>query len=97
MSSDGRVCPHPLHWFHVFEIVSNRHPAGQTAVSVPLILGVWHYASDHEKRERFHEHLYLASKYGALAEIDEYLRSRKDEEWYFEGSRGLSKRVHLPC
>lgn len=51
----------------------------------PLILAAWDPTSPEQKRERFLAHLRYADATYMLDEIDEYLRSLPESEWFHHG------------
>jgi hypothetical protein len=84
-SQDSRVCPQPLLWNRLWELLPNRRRRGTGwDPPIPLILAAWNHASDLEKRERFHLHLKWADTHGALPEIANLILSFTDDEWYTE-------------
>ena len=81
---NGRVCPQPQSWNHLYSLLSNKvqKPSGGWTPPLPLILAAWHEASDHEKQARLMEHLSWADAHGDLERIDRFVRSLPEEKWF---------------
>jgi hypothetical protein len=75
-SKDGRVCPQPMVWQQLWEILPDRRRvgAGWEPLS-PFILAAWWETSNSEKRDRFHSHLRWASNHGAPSTSPTFLRT----------------------
>ena len=65
------VCPMPIHWKEIHEILLNNNK-NNIKIDNPLILAGWG-ASDKEKFERFFYHLSIAQALGVLSKILNYL------------------------
>jgi hypothetical protein len=53
-SKDGRVCPQPMIWDQLWELLPDRHRVGAGwEPPLPLILAACWEASDSDKRSRF--------------------------------------------
>ena len=75
----------PVHWDRLYQLLPNRtDPRGHRVLPNPLILGGW-MASDSEKRERLRVHLAWAEKEGVLVEVNDFLSTLSEEQWYHEG------------
>jgi hypothetical protein len=84
-SKDGRVCPQPMVWNQLWELLPNRRRVGVGwEPSLPLILAAWWEASDNDKRNRFHYHLRWAFDHGALASVVDLMSNMKPEDWHTE-------------
>jgi hypothetical protein len=84
-SRHGRVCPQPMIWNQLWELLANprRVGAGWEPL-LPLILAAWWEASDSDKRSRFHSHLRWASEHGAIELVAALMSSMKPEDWHTE-------------
>ena len=80
-----RVCPQPMVWNRLWELLPNRRRVGVGwEPPPPLILAAWWEASDGNKRTRFHSHLRWASKHGAVQPVADLLSSMKPDDWHTE-------------
>ena len=81
---NGKVCPQPQSWNHLYSLLSNKvqKPSGGWTPPLPLILAAWHEASDHEKHARLMEHLSWANAHGDLERIDRFVRGLPEEKWF---------------
>lgn len=78
----GRVCPQPIPWNQLWEMLPDRHRVGSGwEPPVPLILAAWHFTSDAEKRERFHLHLRWAADHGAIESVATFLNTIQPGDW----------------
>ncbi|MBI4642782.1 MAG: hypothetical protein HY790_01000 [Deltaproteobacteria bacterium] len=60
-SQDKRVCPQPIPWNRLWEMLPNKERKGiGWNPPLPLILGAWWETSDVQKAARFKEHLIWA-------------------------------------
>ena len=85
-TANGRVCPQPIRWNEIWEMLPDRERAGGGwRPSLPLILGAWWYASVAEKRQRLQEHLEYAAVKGILDRAGEFLRALPEDQWFHEG------------
>jgi hypothetical protein len=83
--SGGRVCPAPIYWNALWELLPNKTRVGSGwSPSLPLILGGWWYSTDGEKRQVLVEHILWAEKHSVLSETGRYLRSLSEDEWHHE-------------
>jgi hypothetical protein len=84
-SKDGRVCPQPMVWNRLWELLPDRkrQDAGWEP-PLPLILAAWWATSDSDKRERFHLHLRWACERGAAEAVAILLSNMKPEDWHTE-------------
>ena len=82
---DRRVCPQPMVWNRLWELLPNRRRSGiGWEPPLPLILAAWWETSDSDKRNRFHSHLRWASEHGAIEPIANLLSNMKAEDWHME-------------
>jgi hypothetical protein len=83
---NGRVCPVPQQWNHLYELLPDKRPRGAGwEPPVPLVLGAWWEASDEAKHERLELHLRWAAEHDALERVEGFLRSLAESEWYHRG------------
>ncbi len=84
-TSNKRVIP--KNWEKFYQMLSNKRqlPSGAWEPSLPLILAAWHETSPLDKQLRFREHVEWAYQQGQMVEIDAYLRSLSEEDWYHFG------------
>lgn len=73
---NGRICPMPIPWNKLWEMLPDRRRVGGGwEPPPPLILAAWHAASGLDKRLRLAEHIEWAEKRGCLDAVSDYLRS----------------------
>lgn len=80
--ANKRVCPVPLRWNDLFNLLKNKKPKEP---SPPLILAVWWEAGAISKQMRFFEHLDWAEKQNQLEEISSFIYGLSEEEWFHFG------------
>ena len=82
VSSDRRICPMPMKWKELYEILPDIKPrGGGWEPPLPLILGGWS-ADGWQKIERLAEHIRYAAEHGVLQQVGNFLFSLRREEWY---------------
>jgi hypothetical protein len=85
-AENNQVCPMPLPWHQVWDMLPNKKYEGAGWYPpLPLILAAWWDTSDDAKRERFELHLRWAAGHGALDTVAEFLRSFPESEWHHRG------------
>ena len=84
-AENDRVCPMPLPWHQVWDMLSGKKRGSGWEPPPPLILAAWWETSDQEKRERFELHLHWAAEHGALDKVAQFLRSFPEGEWHHRG------------
>jgi hypothetical protein len=84
--TNGRVCPQPMKWNELWEILPDRKRTNgyEWEPAVPLILGAWWGASVPAKRSRFQEHLIWAESKGVLDKVRVFLENLSENEWFHE-------------
>jgi hypothetical protein len=83
---DNRFCPLPDVWVKLWKLLPNKVQKGAGYIpSAPLILSGWWYSSDQEKSARLEEHIRWADANGVIEEVDGYLRSLSEIDWYHGG------------
>jgi hypothetical protein len=85
-AENDRVCPMPLPWHQVWDILpAKKRDGADWDPPLPLILAAWWDTSDDAKRERFELHLHWAAAHGALDTVAQFLRSFPESEWHHRG------------
>jgi len=79
-TSDNRVCPMPMKWNDVFNMLKDHEN-----LNLPLILNGWEMSSPLEKNLRFKNHIQSATNSDQLDEIGKYLRSLPEDQWVHYG------------
>jgi hypothetical protein len=86
VQSEGRICPEPVKWHELWEILPNKKRVGNRwQPPLPLILATWDYTSGIEKTLRLRQHIEYAAEKGILNVVDQYLRNLTDDQWHFSG------------
>ena len=81
-----RVCPKPILWNQLWELLPNRKQVGPGwEPPLPLILAAWHETPAMLKMLRLQEHIRWADKHGSLNEVATFLRGLKEEDWHHVG------------
>ncbi len=81
-----RVCPQPLRWNELWELLPNRRRnAGGWEPEAPLILAAWHDTPAIAKALRLRQHLEWAAEHGALERVWAFLDALREEEWHHFG------------
>jgi len=78
--SNNRVCPMPMMWNDLFNLLKNKEN-----LDLPLILNGWEMSSPLEKNLRFKDHIKSAADSNQLDEIGASLRLLKEEDWAHYG------------
>jgi hypothetical protein len=83
--SNGRVCPQPVKWNELWQMLPDRKRAGTGwQPPVPLILAAWSETSTEAKQQRLKEHLVYAEQRGILGEVERFLRNLPEDNWFHE-------------
>jgi len=77
--SSGRVCPLPVYWVRLWEMIAKASPDKEPPL--PLILAAWNETTHLDKMVRLVEHLEHAEKNGTLDAVDSYLRELPLSRW----------------
>lgn len=75
---NNRVCPKPQVWNKIWSHIQNE---SKEKISVPLILGAWHFTSDEEKKNRFLYHIHKAELLNITDKIMPLLNI-PESEWH---------------
>lgn len=78
--SKNRVCPMPMYWTRLYEIIVREDK--DTTLPVPLILAAWSETTHLDKMVRLVEQLHYAERHGTLDEADSYLREMPLSHWF---------------
>ncbi len=85
VQSDSRVCPLPIFWSRLWEILPGRMRVGAGwNPPAPLILAAWGETTSEEKRERLIKHVRYAAEHDALNEVEKYLRGLTPDQWHYD-------------
>ena len=80
---NSRVCPHPLEWETLWNIILDRKRNGMHwKPHRPLILSDWWKTSIQEKQIRLKEHLRWAYEHEIFDKVEEFIRKLSEEQWY---------------
>jgi hypothetical protein len=83
---NGRICPQPLKWNALWEMLPERRRVGSGwEPALPLILAAWHDSPALSKMGRFSEHIEWAEKHGNLPAVAAFLRNLPETDWYHLG------------
>jgi hypothetical protein len=85
VKSDGRICPMPIYWQELWDMLPDRKQksSGGWEPSVPLILAAWYEVPAMLKMLRLAEHINYAAEHGVLDEVDKYLRHLNPDQWSY--------------
>ena len=80
---NGRVCPMPLPWQQVWDMLpAKKHHSAEWDPPLPPIFAAWWETSDDLKRDLFEQHLRWAAAHGALDRVARFFRSFPESEWH---------------
>lgn len=80
---NGRVCPLPMHWNRLWEMLPGRVQIGAGwHPPMPLILAAWDDTPAMLKMLRLTDHIEWAGQHGSLDIVGKYLRSLREEDWF---------------
>ncbi len=78
-----RVCPRPLLWKQLYEMLPDRERDGASwQPALPIILAAWHDTPALPKMLRLAEHIEWAAQHGALEFVSQFLRELREEDWF---------------
>ena len=80
---NGRFCPQPDYWNQLWKMLPdhNRKTSGVWNPPLPLILAAWS-CTGLEKIMRLDDHIRWADEHSVIDEVDAYLRSLTEEQWF---------------
>lgn len=80
---NGGICPQPLKWHELYELLPNRVPkGGGWEPPVPLILAAWDETPGMMKTLRLEEHVRWAEKEGVLEKVHDFLKHLQPDDWF---------------
>jgi hypothetical protein len=83
---NDRVCPQPLRWQELYEILPEKRRKGMGwEPSPPLILAAWWDAPALSKMMRLREHIEWADKHRGLDKVYDFLCQLPESEWHHLG------------
>lgn len=83
---NSRVCLNPQKWDEFYEIIKTKiNFSPDEKFPAPLILAAWHFTSDKEKFERFHEQLRIVADKGYIRQIKVILDNYSEDDWHHFG------------
>lgn len=81
----GRVCPMPLVWKQIWEMLPERQrTGGDWSPPLPLVLAAWETTTDEQKRERLTTHIRWAAEHGAFDQVAALILGLRDRDWRTE-------------
>jgi hypothetical protein len=84
-SQNQRVCPVPLRWKDLWELLPHRKQVESGwEPALPLILGAWDSPALW-KILRLKEHIEWAAQHGVLDKVSDFLRKLPEQDWYHVG------------
>ncbi len=80
---NDRICPMPQYWSKLYAMLKNtkQKPSGGFEPSAPLILAAWDQPALF-KQLRFFEHLDWAVKENQIKEVENFLVSLSEQNWF---------------
>jgi hypothetical protein len=94
IQAEGRVCPMPDQWDHLWQMLPGRQRQGSSwHPPPPLILGAWWHSGANSKHARLVEHISYAAANDVLVPVDEYLRALPKDQWaYGDGTSSFQNK-----
>lgn len=85
VQTDERICPLPVYWTSLWELLPEcrQKSNGGWEPPLPLILAAWHDTTSQQKRERLEEHIKCAAEQGILDKADRFIRDLTEEQWFY--------------
>jgi hypothetical protein len=82
-SKNNRVCPMPMRWTQLYELLPSRKRKGAGwEPAPPLILAAWHEAPSLFEVLRLKEHLEWAASHEVIDQVYSFMASLTEGEWY---------------
>lgn len=79
---NNRVCPNPVRWLELYEMLPNRTESRPTP---PLVGASWQATPSLSKRMCLREHLAWAETNESLPRVLDFLKQLPEEEWHHMG------------
>jgi hypothetical protein len=81
--SNNRVCPKPVDWIQLWQILIDRKKSGtEWQLSGPPIRAAWWHTTDPKKQARFSDHISWACDHGLYEEVHQFIRSLSENQWH---------------
>lgn len=77
--ANGRVCPQPAAWQKLFQMLPEKT---RTDPAPPFLGDAWHASNEVDKTMRLIEHIQWAAEHGAFREVNNFLRTLPEKDWY---------------
>jgi hypothetical protein len=82
-SANARVCPQPLQWNELYQMLPEKcRRVDGFEPALPLILAAWWEATDSQKKQRLKEHIQWANDHGVLSNVNNFLQSLPESDWH---------------
>jgi hypothetical protein len=82
----NRVCPQPVHWQRLYDMLPNKVTTGRHPHPPPPIGGsAWQATPALPKRLCLRDHLEWADSQGVLDEVMVFLKSLREDDWHHMG------------
>jgi hypothetical protein len=83
---NDRVCPLPVPWNRLWEMLPGRSRVGASwQPPPPLILAAWHDTPAMNKMLRLAEHIDWAAEHESLDSVGTFLRELSEDDWHHVG------------
>ena len=82
VTSNERVCPQPMKWDKMWQVMGSPSRNIPDFPGLPLILNGWHMSTDKEKRLRLIEQIKFGNQMGTLDKVDKFLRALSEDDWH---------------
>lgn len=83
---NDRVCPQPLEWQKLYEMLPDKQRKGVGwQPPLPLILAAWWDTPALSKTLRLREHIEWASAHGCLEQVHSFLCQLPENAWHHVG------------
>ena len=80
---NNRVCPRPLLWSALYELLEGDHYADMRPP--PVLPRSWATLSNLQRRLHFHEHIEWADRHGKLDELARFIATLAEPDWVHMG------------